>query len=195
MTYSDEHLQNHELNYWLHGFNPPFHHTSFYQSFFDFKELNDKEVVEIGCGGSPITEYNDISINLSLVDPILDKLIVHERYKHLSKHKIFSHSMLDFKENGYDYVICLNVVDHFNDPECLFIDRFNEMLNSNGKLWLYYDVRSKDDEDHLALNHEKIIEKIENLFTIEKISLDLNQIHRNWSLVYKSVRIIANKNK
>lgn len=193
MTYSDEHLQNHELNYWLTGFNPPLHHASFYQSFFDFKELNDKKVVEVGCGGSPITEYNDISVDLSLVDPILDKLIIHERYKHLSKHKIFSYSMLDFKENHYDYAVCLNVVDHFNDIDCLFVDKFWGMLKENGKLWLYYDVRSEDAGDHLALDNGKILEKIENLFTIEKINFDINPIHTNWSSIYKSVRIIASK--
>ena len=193
MFYSNEHLQNHELSYWLHGFNPPLHHATFYQSFFDFKELNDKKVIEIGCGGSPITEYNDISVNLTLLDPILDKLIIHDRYKHLSQYKIFSIDMLDFKESGYDYVVCLNVVDHFNDPDCLFVDKFWHMLNKNGKLWLYYDIRSENNGDHLALNHENIMSKIENLFTIEKINLELNEIHRNWSLVHTFVRIIATK--
>ena len=55
MNYSDEYLQNHELNYWLSGFVPPLHHKSFYDEFFSFEELNSKKVVEVGCGGSPIT--------------------------------------------------------------------------------------------------------------------------------------------
>lgn len=193
MTYSDEHLQNHELNYWLHGFIPPLHHAPFYQSFFNFKELNDKKVIEIGCGGSPITEYNDISVDLTLLDPILDKLIAHKKYEHLSQYKIFPLSMLDFKEGGYDYAVCLNVIDHFNDPECVFVDKFWEMLGENGKLWLYYDVRSEDNGDHLALDHDKIIRKIESLFTIEQINQNINPIHRGWSLVHTSVRLIASK--
>jgi hypothetical protein len=43
MTYSDEHLQNHELNYWLNGFNPPLHHQHFYNEFFPFENLNSKK--------------------------------------------------------------------------------------------------------------------------------------------------------
>jgi len=193
MSYSDEHLQNHELNYWLNGFVPPLHHQHFYNEFFPFKELNSKKTVEVGCGGSPITEYNNISPELTLVDPLLSALITHDKFKHLSQHKIFSQSLLDFKEKGYDYVVCLNVIDHFNDPECTFVDRFSNMLGKGGELWLYYDIRSKDDGDHLALNDEKIQLKINDKFDIKKIDLTVNPIHNNWSSVYKSVRLIATK--
>jgi 2-polyprenyl-3-methyl-5-hydroxy-6-metoxy-1,4-benzoquinol methylase len=193
MNYSDEHLQNHELNYWLNGFNPPLHHKHFYNEFFPFEELNSQKVVEVGCGGSPITEYNQITPQLTLIDPLLDKLILHDKFKHLSQHTIFSQSLLDFKQKGYDYAVCLNVIDHFNDPECSFINVFSDMLISGGELWLYYDVRSKDDGDHLALDDDKIQSKIKEKFKINKIDLTVNPIHLNWSSVYKSVRIIATK--
>jgi hypothetical protein len=75
MSYSDIYLQDHELNYWINGFNPPLHHQHFYNEFFPFKELNLKKVIEIGCGGSPITDYNQITPELTLVDPLLDKLL------------------------------------------------------------------------------------------------------------------------
>jgi len=193
MNYSDEHLQNHELNYWLTGYAPPLHHKYFYEEFFPFDELNFKKVVEVGCGGSPITEYNQIFPTLTLVDPLLDKLISYDKFKHLSQHKIFSNSILEFKETGYDFVVCLNVIDHFNDPECNFIDVFSDVLADEGELWLYYDVRSKDDSDHLALDDEKIQSKIKEKFNIKKIDLNINPIHLNWSSIYKSVRLIATK--
>jgi SAM-dependent methyltransferase len=193
MNYSDEHLQNHELNFWLNGFKPPLHHQHFYNEFFPFEKLNSKKTVEVGCGGSPITEYNIISPNLTLIDPLLDKLVIHDKFKHLSQYKIFSNSVLTFKETGFDFVVCLNVIDHFNDPECNFVDVFSNMLISGGELWLYYDVRSKDDGDHLALNDENIQLKIKDKFDIKKIDLNINPIHLNWSSIYKSVRLIATK--
>jgi 2-polyprenyl-3-methyl-5-hydroxy-6-metoxy-1,4-benzoquinol methylase len=192
-TYSDEHLQNHELNYWLNGFNPPLHHHHFYNEFFPFESLNSKKTVEVGCGGSPITEYTKATPDLTLIDPLLDKLVSYKKYEHLSQYKIFSQSLLDFKEKEYDYAVCLNVIDHFNDPECSFVDVFYNMLNKDGELWLYYDVRSKDDGDHLALNDEKIQLKIKDKFNIKKIDLNINPIHKGWSSVYKSVRLIATK--
>lgn len=191
--YTDEHLQDHELGFWLGGYQAPLIHAAYYQQFFNFKELNNKKVVEVGCGGSPITEYNDISPELTLVDPILNKLLEHDEFKHLSKYEMFSVSLLDFQKDGFDYAVCLNCIDHFNDPECLFVDKFWNLLNKGGELWLYYDVRSESESDHLALDHDKIMEKIQNKFDIKKIDLTTNPTHAGWGSLYKSVRLIASK--
>lgn len=193
MSYSDIYLQDHELNYWINGFNPPLHHQHFYNEFFPFKELNLKKVIEIGCGGSPITDYNQITPELTLVDPLLDKLITHDKFKHLTQHKIFSNSILEFEETTkYDYIVCLNVIDHFNDPEFDFIDKFYNILGENGKLWLYYDVRSTDRHDHLSIDSDKLLSKLEIFFSIEKIDKNINPIHMG-PFTDSSIRLIAVK--
>lgn len=193
--YSDENLQNHELNYWINNFdvNKTLHHEKFYNDFFNFKELKNKKVIEVGCGGCPITEYTDMKDPITIVEPLLDKLDKHDKFKYLNIHEKHSISLFDFNKTGYDYLICLNVIDHFNDPEFLFIDKFSEILNKDGELWLYYDVRTKNDADHLAIESEKLLLKLNNFFEIKRKDLNINPVHKNWSSVEYSVRLIAIK--
>ena len=193
--YSDEHLQDHELNYWLTSYdvNAPLHHEDFYKEFFNFKELLNKNVVEVGCGGSPISEYTDMTSELTLVEPLLDKLTVYEKFKFLKKHKRYSVGLFNFYESNFDYVVCLNVIDHFNDPEYMMVDKFYQILNDCGELWLYYDVRSVNDSDHLAIDNHKLMHKLEYFFEIKKIDNSINPVHVNWSFVDYSVRLIARK--
>ena len=156
MKYTDHELQEHELNFWVNSYNPPFFHIDFYKQFFDFKNLVGKKVVDIGCGGAPISDYCGVNgINLTIVDPLIDNLIKHPKYEHLKKYNYFSNSLFDFTEKNYDFLICLNVIDHFNDPQYSVIDKFSDILSENGELWLYYDLRTKDDGDHLMIDNGK----------------------------------------
>jgi 2-polyprenyl-3-methyl-5-hydroxy-6-metoxy-1,4-benzoquinol methylase len=194
MEYTDKHLQNHELNFWLYSYIPPFFHKNFYEEFFDFQKLKNKKVVDIGCGGAPISDYCGVdNINLTIVDPLINDLISSTKYKHLKNYDYFSGSLFDFKGNDYQFLICLNVIDHFNDPEYNVIDKFYEILSKDSELWLYYDLRTKNDGEHLMIDENKIIEKIESKFKIIKIDDKINPKHENWSSVYKSVRLIALK--
>lgn len=194
--YTVERLKEHEFNYWKnHHEKSNFPNTDFYVSFFDFEELNGKKVLDIGCGGYPVSEYNPKIENLTLMDPLLEDLINLDKFSHLKKYGIVSKGILDENKEiiNFDFVICLNVIDHFYDDEIVFAEKFRDFLSKGGKLYLQYDVRSEDDGEHISVNDEKIIEKIGDYFEIEKISHGINPICVGWSKVFKSTRIIAKK--
>ena len=194
MNYSDLDLQNHELDFWLKSYSPPFIHEDFYKQFFNFSELSEKKTLEIGCGGAPITDYCGFSnIDLTIADPLIEELIKNEKFKHLSEFKYFSKSLFDLDNNSYEHLVCLNVIDHFNDTEYQFVEKFHSLLGDGGKIWLYYDVRDSNNGNHLAIDNNKLIKKIEEKFTIEKIDDNINPKHRGWSSVNKSIRLIATK--
>ena len=193
MTYTDKDLQTHELNYWLHH-NYPNKHSDFYKEFFDFSLCAEKEVLDVGCGGNPITDFLNYDIKLSILDPLIDSLISSGKYNHLLSFPRYSLSILDFKEkNKFDIITCLNVIDHFNDDDFKFIDIFYNSLKDNGELWLYYDVRPVDSCDHLALNHHGIIQSLSEKFNITKISESINPKHNGWSGITSSIRLVAVK--
>lgn len=194
MNYNDNDLQNHELDFWLTGYNPPFFHYDFYKNFFDFSELSRKKTIDVGCGGAPISDYCGIlDIDLTIVDPLIEKLINHDKYEHLKKYKYFSCSLFDLDNQEYDYLVCLNVIDHFNDNEYSFVDKFHSLISDGGYMWLYFDVRNQNDENHLSIDRNKIIKKIETKFEILKISNDINPKHNGWSSINESIRIVAKK--
>lgn len=194
MEYTDDKLQDHELNFWLNGYKGDFFHLKFYQEFFNFSELFEKKTVDIGCGGAPISDYCGVNnINLTIVDPLIDRLIKHDKFKHLSNYDYSSNSLFDFNGTDYEYLVCLNVVDHFNDSEYSFVDKFSSILKLGGFMWLYYDVRDINDGDHLAINNEKLINKIKENFEIIKMDESINPTHRGWASVNKSVRMVAKK--
>lgn len=196
MGYNDNELQQHELNYWLTGHKLPFHHEKFYKEFFNFSKLHSKNVIEIGCGGCPISEYSGIEFtnNLTLLDPLLNSLIRYDRYYNLQKYNLISESILELKtDEKFDNIICLNVIDHFNDTEYLFVQKMANILNENGELWLYYDLRTMDSDDHLAIDNIKLMKTLEDHFDIIKISRDINPTHIGWSNIYESIRLILQK--
>jgi len=196
MNYSDEYLQNHELNYWINGHKMPFHHEKFYKEFFPFEKISSGNILEIGCGGCPISEYNDIDLSgrLVLLDPLLNKLSKIQRYEFLNKYKILSDNILYSNiDDKFDFIICLNVIDHFNDPDYNFVDKIFNSLNDNGEFWIYYDLRTVSSDDHLVIDDVKLLNKFKKYFDVIKMSEDINPTHEGWSNVYKSIRLILRK--
>ena len=189
----DRDLQAHELKYW-NSTDVINTHAEFYKEFFNFSLCKNKDVLDVGCGGNPITDFLDFQINLSILDPLIDDLIKASKYERLKSYNRYPISILDLdEESKFDYITCLNVIDHFRDDNFEFINIFHKALRNKGQLWLYYDVRPNDACDHLALNSEGIINKINEMFVIEKISHTTNPKHIGWSGITSSVRIIATK--
>ncbi len=196
MNYSDEYLQNHELNYWIYGHKLPFHHEKFYKDFFPFDKLSSGLILEIGCGGCPISEYNNIDCidRLTLLDPLIENLSNIEKFKFLNKYKKFSDNILHSNiDDNFDFIICLNVIDHFNDPDYNFVDKIFNLLNDDGEFWIYYDLRTHSSDDHLMIDNNKLFDKFKKYFNIIKISEDINPTHEGWSNVCKSIRLILRK--
>ena len=194
MGYTDKELQSHELNFWINSYKPPFFHFSFYKNFFNFDELSQKKTVDIGCGGAPISDYCGVDgIDLTIVDPLIGSLIENDKFKHLKNYNSFSGSLFDFEGSNFDYVVCLNVVDHFNDPKFGFVEKFHSLLSDEGILWLYYDVRNLNSGDHLSINDTQLMDEIKKYFNIVKIDNTINPTHKGWANVVYSTRLIAKK--
>jgi SAM-dependent methyltransferase len=194
VKYTDAELQDHELIFWIRDYKPPFFHRDFYASFFDFSELQGKSVADIGCGGAPISDYSGVSnFDLTIVDPLINSLMQSAKFMHLKKYKTFSGSLFDFNETGYDYVVCLNVIDHFHDRYFNFVNVFHSNLREGGLLWLYFDVRDVDDGHHLSVDSQRLLDKISKFFSIVKIDSSINPVHQGWASVRSSVRLIAQK--
>jgi 2-polyprenyl-3-methyl-5-hydroxy-6-metoxy-1,4-benzoquinol methylase len=184
-----------ELDFWIHYFQPykNFKHKNFYVEFFPFNNISGS-CLEIGCGGSPFITYMDEQPNafqLSLVDPLIEEISNIPRYAFLKNHTNYNSSLLNFETSQkYDFIICLNVLDHFPDNHINFLIKMQNLLKPTGKVFLYYDVRQKDADDHYSINHSIIYSHIHNSFDIVKESLECNPEHRNWSTVYMGYRAV-----
>jgi 2-polyprenyl-3-methyl-5-hydroxy-6-metoxy-1,4-benzoquinol methylase len=129
--YTDEQLQEHELNFWAGEGDIKNKHLDFYSKFFNFNLLEGKTVLDVGCGGNPVSDFTNVRFNLEILDPIVDKLLNLDKYKHLSNVNGFSHSLLEKNvnlHNKYDIITCLNVIDHFADDNLLSIDIFHSYI-------------------------------------------------------------------
>lgn len=181
-----------EMDFWQEYIQPKqdFKHKNFYINFFDFTKITG-DILEIGCGGSPFTTYveNRNEIKLSLLDPLIDKIIEIPRYNFLTKYTRYNSSLLDSNINHkYDFIICLNVLDHFINGHIEFLNKIKNLLKDSGKIFLYYDIRKNHADGHYALDHDMIHKHIINNFIIYKESINVNPIHHNWSTVYASYR-------
>lgn len=188
-----------ELDFWKNYIQPykNFKHKQYYIDFFPFSEITG-HCLEIGCGGSPFVTYvdNPISnIDLSLVDPLINQIAELPRYDFLKNYHIFNCSLLNFSTlETYDYIICLNVLDHFPKYHTNFIDKIKSLLKPLGKLFLYYDIRKENKDDHYSIDHNIIYQHIHNNFSIVKESLAINPEHKDWSTVYMGYRaVLENK--
>jgi 2-polyprenyl-3-methyl-5-hydroxy-6-metoxy-1,4-benzoquinol methylase len=184
-----------EMDFWINYTQPikDFKHKSFYVNFFDFSQIKN-QVLEIGCGGSPFITYidnYDNSIKLSLLDPLIDQISLIPKYNFLTNYTRYNLNLLDSSINHkYDYIICLNVIDHFPDSHTNFLDKMKHMLKENGQIFLYYDIRKANADGHYAVDHSEVYSYISNNFIIIKESLEVNPVHNNWSKVYKSYRAV-----
>lgn len=188
-----------ELDFWNNYTQEKntFKHKNFYQDFFNFSDV-EGNCLEIGCGGSPFITYaNDISknINLHLLDPLIDQISSIQRYEFLKEYTRYNTNLLNFNSNSkYDFIICLNVLDHFKNNHIEFIDHINKLLISNGMVYIYYDIRREYSDGHYPIEQDSVHSHIKKTFSIIKESTDINPVHRNWSTVYKSYRAILKAN-
>ena len=189
---------DHELKFWInYRFeNGNFLHRNFYEKFFPFQEIKGK-ILEIGCGGAPFYTYipgNFDKQKISLIDPLLNDLSTIDRYNHLTDCNLFSCNFLEFNsQEKYDTVICLNVIDHFPYGQDEFLRKVNNCMFNNGQLYLYYDLRTTNENDHYAINESLVRNSIHDLFEIVKEDYTINPNHVGWSKIYKSHRAILNK--
>lgn len=187
-----------EMHFWQEYIQPEndFKHKSFYTNFFDFSLIKG-DVLEIGCGGSPFTTYtkdNEYLINLTLLDPLLSKISEIPRYNFLKQYAFYDNNFLtsDIKDK-YDFIICLNVLDHFSSCHVDFITKMKSILKPGGQIYLYYDIRKMYSDGHYPIDHSTLYNFITTNFIVLKDSLEVNPVHHNWSTVFQSYRAILSQ--
>jgi 2-polyprenyl-3-methyl-5-hydroxy-6-metoxy-1,4-benzoquinol methylase len=184
-----------ELDFWYNYIQEKnnFKHKDFYQNFFNFADIGGR-CLEIGCGGSPFTTYADSiaqKIELHLLDPLIDQISNVSRYEFLKNYTRYNSNLLNFNSNiFYDSIVCLNVLDHFENNHIEFIQKIHSLLNKKGTVFIYYDIRERYCDGHYSIPHHEIHNYISQIFDIMKESNEINPVHSGWSTVYSSYRAI-----
>lgn len=142
-----------ELNFWLNirkngwrGFAPQewrIAHIHFkqYQLMYinrSISELENKVVIEIGCGPAGVIPYLNNAMAIG-VDPLIDE---YKRMWDLSSDKVkYICSEIETFETDIqaDVVICWNVLDHVSDIE-IAINKIFDILRPDGELWFMINL-------------------------------------------------------
>ena len=111
----------------------------------DVNELRGKKVLEVGSGHTAALSNLGIS-KLVNVDPLMNIYIKHiEGFPDLYPDVIFLESdaeSLPFEDNRFDFIICINALDHFNDARKATLE-MGRVLQPGGKLFLNVDCKNR----------------------------------------------------
>lgn len=184
--YTDAELQTHELEFWTKRWHEGWdafaekRFREYYNPFFDFKSVQ-LPVLEVGCAGIPTSAYYPMP--QTLVDPLLDTLVKVPRFSKIcvGNHCISESFITSNLEGKYASVFCFNCLDHFNNAEETFFHKAWSVLKKSGRLYLYYHLRDKDKDDHLALNQSKVDAEIARYFTVIRYSEEMEPEVIGWA--------------
>jgi SAM-dependent methyltransferase len=120
--------------------------------------------LDFGCGTGPVISklLNDSGYSTTLYDP-------------------FFHKNPNALKSKYDYIICCEVIEHFNKPEEEF-RLLKSLLNNKGKLICMTEFYSdnldfkkwyyKDDPSHVFFYREETLEWIKDNFNFSSLTID-----------------------
>jgi 2-polyprenyl-3-methyl-5-hydroxy-6-metoxy-1,4-benzoquinol methylase len=107
------------------------------------KTLNGKSILDAGCGPVGIFCLLDaLDCSITAIDPLLSKYTELDHFQpELYRNTNFIEiSLEDFgKEDGFEYIFCLNVINHVSDLQKSFENLFR-LLTPGGQLILSVDV-------------------------------------------------------
>lgn len=133
------------------------------------QDFTDSSILDIGSGPMGILHTIESSQKVA-VDSLMDTYRALE-YK-VDEHDVMSLCMdgehLFFKHIQFDYVLCLNALDHMKDPGKA-IENISNYLKNKGQLLLIVDLRPEDKLDcyhKLAIAEKDVLEWIEPYFEI-----------------------------
>jgi len=143
------------------------------------KPFIGKIILEVGCGIGNLTKYFTQYKKLTCIDNCLEFI------KHMQidfpqvefyNYDITDTEVLKIKKNGFDTIICVNVLEHIKD-DIQALKNMHNLLQSNGKLLLFvpalgmlYGSIDKKLGHFRRYSKSELIEKItKTRFVIEKI--------------------------
>jgi len=111
----------------------------------DVNELRGKTVLEVGSGHAAALSNCEIS-ELVNVDPLMNIYIKYIKgFPDLIPDTVFLKSdaeSLPFEDNRFDFIICINALDHFNDARKATVE-MGRVLQPGGKLFLNVDCKNR----------------------------------------------------
>ncbi|MCL5435929.1 MAG: class I SAM-dependent methyltransferase [Patescibacteria group bacterium] len=130
--------------------------------------------LDLGCGLISVLEFSGKSF--IAIDPLLDEYdkIVPVFKRMVAYEKQFDPDTIPFRDENFDWVFCVNVVDHTKDPKRLMREIFR-VLKPGGKL--YFEVNF---DDHLLAPHYELWdnEKINALKQMNIFKTDFEFVER-----------------
>ena len=100
------------------------------------KPLEDLKILDIGCGGGLLCEpLNRLGATITGIDASNDNIEVAKLHsKEMNLNIKYIHTApenLDLKNNTYDALLCMEVVEHLKDVN-LFIENCSKLIKKNG---------------------------------------------------------------
>lgn len=139
-----------------------------------------KKILEVGCGIGNLTFYLQHLGNLSCID-ISEHYLLHMRIDYpqvrFYKYDISDEKVKCLKEERFDTIVCINVLEHVKDDKKALLNTF-EILQSDGRLLLFvpalrflYGSLDKNLSHFRRYEQRELKELLEAIgFRIEKIS-------------------------
>ena len=140
-------------------------------------EIKDNtKILDIGCGKGEFIKYLDkYKFNMKLFGcDISDVAIAYCKNKFSKKSNFVAcnidNELRDYKEKGFDYIVCEEVIEHIENPEKLIKD-IGYLLKDFGKLILTTPYNNSIVGEHVwSFNVKDITDLLENEdWEIEKI--------------------------
>ena len=171
------------------------------------KPLDKLKILDIGCGGGLLCEpLNRLGAKITGIDASKNNIEVaklHSQEMNLNiKYIHAAPENLDLKDNTYDVVLCMEVVEHLKDVN-LFIENCSKLIKKNGIMFVatinknlksyvfailgaeyvlrWLPIGTHDWDKFLTPHDLEIITNKNNLITDEVVGMNFNLFSKKWS--------------
>ena len=111
--------------------------------------------------------------------PVISKILKDKNFN-IVQYDPFFYNSPNLLEKKYDYIVCCEVMEHFNHPKKEFL-LLKKLLMPNGKLFCMTDIynesidfhnwRYKNDQTHIFIYHKKSIQWIKEQFGFLNVTI------------------------
>lgn len=151
-----------------------------------FNGIFDETGRGLDCGCGPISVFEFSKNKIIAIEPLLERfreIIPFENTKNV-KYLQMSGEEIQFTDNYFDYIFCVNVIDHTPNPGKMAEELFRT-LKPRGKL--YFEVNFDDylSPAHYELWNENLVNKYLNKFILIKKEIERND--KDYQSLYHAI--------